>query len=210
MLDLGLEGVHLGCMRVRDQAAHHGDSLDQLGNALHQQEGESDDDQRLRWPLRQPARIARLLIDLDRAHEERPARYDHDDAQWNQEEGVTDDIDRVAQRLLHHVADDVDPNMLVIEQGPRCAEQEHDTEQQPLKLGPGVRGYVEGFSDDRVDGGDDHRHQDQPRQTLARPSGERVDSPGSISRAIATKAPPSCASARLSGACQTRWLILPG
>ena len=157
--------------------AHHGNSLDQLGYALHQQQDESDDDQRLGGPLRQAARVARLLVDLDRAHEERAARYDHDDTQRDQEEGMTDDVNPVPHLLLHHVADDVDPDVLVIEQGPRRAEQEHDAEQQPLKLEPGIRGDVEGFPDDRVDRGDDNRHQDQPCQTLAHPFGERVDSP---------------------------------
>src|SRR6266481_4096891 len=76
---LGLESMHLRCVRIRDETAQYGDALDQFGYALNQQKRESDDDQRLGRPLRQPARIARLLVDLERAHEERAPRYNHDD-----------------------------------------------------------------------------------------------------------------------------------
>ena len=106
------------CVRIRDQAAHHRDALDQLGDALNEQEREADHDQRFGRPLRQAAGIAGLLVDLERAQEERYAGDDHDDGQRQQEEDVPDEVDDVAHPLRQHAVDDVDADMLVVEQRP--------------------------------------------------------------------------------------------
>ena len=87
-------------------------------------------------PLRQAAGVAGLLVDLDGASEERNAGNDHDDAERHQKEQVTDDVDAVAHLLRQHVVDDIDPDVFVVEQRPRRAKQEDDTEQHPLKLEP--------------------------------------------------------------------------
>ena len=65
-----------------------------------------------------PACVARLLVDLDRAHEERAAGDDHDDAERHQKNRMTDEVDAVAQLLGQHIVDDIDPDMLVVEQRP--------------------------------------------------------------------------------------------
>src|SRR5512133_1605175 len=76
MLDLGFQRMLSG-MRIGDQAAHHRDALDELGQPLQEQQEEADEDQRFRRPLRQPAGAERLLVDLIRADEERQAGEDH-------------------------------------------------------------------------------------------------------------------------------------
>src|SRR4051812_12188857 len=78
VLDLGLDRVHFRCVWIWNKAAHHGDALDQLGYSLHQQHGEADHDQRLRWPLREATGITRLFVDLERTLEERHAGDQHD------------------------------------------------------------------------------------------------------------------------------------
>ena len=83
-------------MRVRDEVAHDRDTLDHFGDALDKQQREADHDQALSRPLRQPAGISRLLVDLHRSKEEGDAGEDHDDGQRQQEERVTDDVYAVA------------------------------------------------------------------------------------------------------------------
>src|SRR5882757_10939168 len=175
LLDLGLDRVHFRCVRIRNEAAHHGDALDQLGYSLHQQHGESDHDQRLRRPLREAAGITRLFVDLEGAIEERHAGYQHDDAERQQKENVADDVDAVAQLFRQVIVDDVDADMLVIEQRPGRAHQEDDAKQQPLQFEPGIRRGIEDLANDGVHGGNDYRHQDQPGQPLANPSAARVN-----------------------------------
>src|SRR3954447_15806908 len=79
VLDLGFQAMDLCCVWIRDQPAHHRDALDQLGDALNQQECEADHDQRFSGPLRQAAGVAGLFVDLKRADKERNAGDDHDD-----------------------------------------------------------------------------------------------------------------------------------
>ncbi len=93
----------------------------------------------------------------------------------HQEKHVADDVDAVAHPLRQQLVDDVDADMFVVEQRPWRAQQEHDAEQHPLQLEPGVGRGVEDLADDGVDRGHDHREQDQPRQALAGPPRERVD-----------------------------------
>jgi hypothetical protein len=137
---------------IGNEPAHDRDALDQFGDALNQQEREPDDDQRFGGPLRQAAGIAGLLVDFNRAHEERAAGDDHDDAKRQQEKDVANDVDDVAPALGKQVVHDVDTDVFVVEQRPGRAKQEDDAEQHPLQFQPGVRGDVEALPDDRVNG----------------------------------------------------------
>jgi hypothetical protein len=80
---------------------------------------------------------------------------------------VPDDVDRVPQLPGQQVVYDVDADVLVVAQRPRCAEQEHQAEQHPLQFEPGVRGHIERLADDRIDRRDDDREQDCPRAPFA-------------------------------------------
>ena len=51
--------------------------------------------------------------------EERAAGDDHDDAQRHQKERVSNDVDDVTCGFWQRIADDVDPDVLVIQQCPR-------------------------------------------------------------------------------------------
>ena len=167
VLDFGFERVDLRRMRIRDQAAGDGDALDQLGNCLRQQQREPERDQRFSRPLRQAAGIGGLFVDDERAGKERNTGHDDDDRQRQQKKCVTDDVDRVPQLPWQQIVDDVDANVFVVAQRPRCAEQEHQAEQHPLQFEPGVRGHVERLADDRIDRRDDDRKQDRPRAPFA-------------------------------------------
>src|SRR6476620_6728948 len=70
MLDLSFEGVNLGCVRIRNEVAHHRDTLDQFRYALNKQKREADQHKGLGRPLRQAAGISRLLVDRDRTIKE--------------------------------------------------------------------------------------------------------------------------------------------
>ena len=48
-------------------------------------------------------------------------------------------LDEVAQLFRQHVVDDIDSDMLVGQQRPRRAQEEHRSEQYPLQLEPSVR-----------------------------------------------------------------------
>src|SRR5262249_561469 len=65
------------------------------------------------------------------------------------------------------VQDNVDLDVLLPQQRVSSGHQEHRGEQIPLDLEEGVRAGVEGFSDRRVAGTDEHRRQNQPCQPAA-------------------------------------------
>src|SRR5438034_8273524 len=69
-----MSGMGLG---VGYEAAHDGEPLDQLGDALNEQKEEAEEHQRLCRPLRQAAGVHRLLVDFEGAQEERQAGDDH-------------------------------------------------------------------------------------------------------------------------------------
>jgi hypothetical protein len=125
--------------------------------------------------LRQAAGIAGLLVNQPRPPEERDAREHHDDAPRQQEDGVPEDIDRIAQLLREHVVHDVDADVLVLEHRPRRAQQEDDAEQHPLQFEPGIGRGVEGLADNRIDRRDDNRGEDQPGDMPADPGIQAVD-----------------------------------
>src|SRR3569833_2167925 len=85
MFDLGHDRTDLRCVRIRDYAAQDRDALDQFGDALYEEHGKSDHDQRFGRPLRQSAGITRLLVETVRAEEERYSGHDHDHGQRQQE-----------------------------------------------------------------------------------------------------------------------------
>src|SRR6185437_14022803 len=145
------------------------DTLDQFRKTLNEQHPETDHDQRLRRPLRQPAGISRLLIDLERPVEEGNAGDQHDNGQRQQEEHMAYDIDAVADALWQHVVHDVNADVLVGEQCPGRAQKEYDAEQHPLQLKPRIRRGVENFTDSRIGRRYDHGGENEPRQTLANP-----------------------------------------
>ena len=82
---------------VRQVAAHDGDALDELGNALHEEDREGERDQKLHRPLRQAAEVRRLLVLHPRRDEEVPGRVGDDGRHRQQEEDVADDFDGVAR-----------------------------------------------------------------------------------------------------------------
>ena len=88
---------------------------------------------------------------------------------------MADDVDRVAQPFRQQVVHDVDADVLVGEQRPGRAQQEHDAEQHPLQLEPGVRRGIENLAHGGVDRRDHHGGKDQPRDALADPGGGGVD-----------------------------------
>ena len=175
LLGLGFERAFLARMRVGDEVAHHRDAFDEFGEPLNEEHRERDHDQRLGRPLRQAAGISRLLVDLDRAQEERNAGHGHDDGQRQQEKRMTDRVDAVAQTLRQHVVHDVDADVLVVEQRPRRAQQEHDAEQHPLQLEPGIRRGIENLAHGGVGRRHHHGGEDQPRHALADPGVDGVD-----------------------------------
>ncbi|MGY3466503.1 hypothetical protein ACVW0I_003374 [Bradyrhizobium sp. LM6.11] len=118
--------------------------------------------------------------------------YDHDDGQRYQEEEVPDHVDDVANPLRHHAVEDVDPDVLVIEQRPGRAQQEHDAEKHPLQLEPRVGGRVQRLSNNRIQRRDDDGNQDQPRQALARPTCERVNSIAQLQERLQDWSSPIC------------------
>src|SRR6266511_2926880 len=63
---------------IGNEASHHCNALDELGNALPEQKHEADEDERFRRPLRQAARLHRLFIDLKRSDEKRNRCDDHE------------------------------------------------------------------------------------------------------------------------------------
>src|SRR5690349_7393714 len=99
LLDLFFERRAMALVRIRNEAAHHGGALHQLGNALEEEQREADRHQRLGGPLRQAAGAEGLLADPPRSEEERNAEPDHDDRQREKEERVADQVDPVAQGL---------------------------------------------------------------------------------------------------------------
>src|SRR5262245_48629631 len=128
-----MRGVDLG---VGDQAAHDGEPLDELGEPLNEQQEEADEHQRLRRPLRQAAGIHRLLVDLVGADEERQAGDDQEQRERQQKKHVADDVDDVAHLLWEHIVHDVDADVLVDQERPGRAQQEHRAVQHPLQLEP--------------------------------------------------------------------------
>src|SRR5579864_1622212 len=113
VLDLGFEGVHLAGVRIRNEAAHDRDTLDQLRYALDKQHRETNHDQGLGRPLRQAAGVSRLLVDYKRTVEERDAGGDHHDGQRQQKEYMPHHINRAAQPLWQQVVYDIDADVLV-------------------------------------------------------------------------------------------------
>src|SRR5262249_35464432 len=103
-----MRGVGLG---VGDQAAHGGEPLDELGEALNEQQEEADEHQRLRRPLRQAAGIHRLLVDLVGADEERQAGDDQEQRERQQKQHMADHLDDVAHLLWEHIVHDVDADV---------------------------------------------------------------------------------------------------
>ena len=183
------ECVPARSIRIGNEAAHHRDALDELGNALEEQQHEADEDQRLRRPLRQAAGIHRLLVELKRSEEKRHRCDDHDDRQRQQEEHMAEDIDAVAPSLRQHVVDDVDADVLVREKRPRRAQQEDRSEQDPLQLQPGIRRHVEDLAHRGVGGRNDHHDQDQPGQHLADPEIDRVDGAAQLEQSLHDRSP---------------------
>ena len=154
-------------VRVVDVAAHHGDPLDDLRDALQEQQEEAEWDQRLGRPLRQAAGVAGLLVLQVGGDEERHAVDDHQDHERHQEQAVAEQVDPVAYPLGQAAVDDIDADMLVLEQGVGGAQHEHGAEQLPLRFEPGVGADVEHLADDRIAGRDQDCHQDQPIDGLA-------------------------------------------
>ena len=156
-------------------AGHDRGALDQFGKALDEQHGEAHGDQQLRRPLRQAARIHRLLADGVGAEREGPGGDHHHQAERQQEGDMAEHVDPVARALLQRRVDDVDADVFVLPQRPGGAEQEHGGEQHPLQFEPRVGTDVEQLADDGVDGRHQDRQQDQPGNRLAQPRGDRVD-----------------------------------
>ena len=95
MLDFGHDRADLRCVRIRNDAAHDRDALDQFGDALNEEHGKSDHDQRFGRPLRQPPGITGLLVQSIRTEEEWYSGDDHDHRQRQQEEDVSYGVDGV-------------------------------------------------------------------------------------------------------------------
>ena len=76
-LGLGFKLALLARVRVRDEVAHDRDTFDQFGHSLDKQKSECNHNQTFSRPLREPAGISRLLVDLHRSKEEGDAGEDH-------------------------------------------------------------------------------------------------------------------------------------
>jgi hypothetical protein len=74
---------------------------------------------------------------------------------------------------MHHV----DADVLVDDQRPRRAQQEHGAEQNPLKFEPGIRRHVERLADDGINSRDGDRDHDQPGKPAANARVDRVNGP---------------------------------
>src|SRR5882672_4611534 len=96
VLDLGFEGVDLRCVRIRNEVAHDGKALDQLGHALDEQQRERDHHQRLGRPLWQPAGISRLFVDLEGTEKEWNAGNDHDDSEGKEKKCMANRVNPIA------------------------------------------------------------------------------------------------------------------
>src|SRR5688500_5306659 len=82
--------------RVLQVALDDGDALDQLRDALHEEQREGQGDQELGGVDGQATGIRRLLVLQQRAHEERPAQHRHHGRHGKQEEDMAEDVDPVA------------------------------------------------------------------------------------------------------------------
>ena len=164
--------------RVVHVAGHDGDLLDDLGDALQRQQDEADEQQRFGRPQDQPAGIGRHLADAvgqrDIGHEVE----DHQHDEGHQEEDMPEQVDPVLHAARPHAVDDVDADVLVLAQRVGGGEQEGGAEQIPLQLEPGVRRHVEGLADHGIDGADEDRDEDQPRNPLADEFIDAIDDSG--------------------------------
>ncbi len=88
---------------------------------------------------------------------------------------MAEQVDPVAEPLREAMVEDIDPDVLVPEQGIGGAEQEDGAEELPLHLEPGIGRHVEDLADHGVAGGDHDRDQDQPSHPAADPAVEGVD-----------------------------------
>ena len=136
---------------------------------------------------RQAAGVGRLLVLQQRAPEERPAQIGDHQRHRDQEEQVADHVDPVARALGQRAVHDVDADVLVGEQRPRRAQQEHGTEQDPLDLEPRIGRGVEDLADGGVGGTDQHGGQDGPGDEPAHVRVERINGaaePSSVFNAL--------------------------
>src|SRR5581483_1791742 len=111
MIDFGFKRMRICRVRIGNEPAHHGDALDQFGDALQEQQAEADHDKRLGRPLRQTAGISRLFVQRQGAQEKGRGGPKHYNRQRQQEERVTDDIDGVADLLGEQIVHDVDADV---------------------------------------------------------------------------------------------------
>jgi hypothetical protein len=79
--------------RIRNQAAQEGDALDQLGCALHQQQGHADRQQKINRPANESPRVLRHLSALPGLDEQRPGHLDQHPAEGRQEDDDARDVD---------------------------------------------------------------------------------------------------------------------
>src|SRR5216684_6495164 len=197
-------GFRFGCrvrrsgMRIGDHAAHDRNPFDQFGKSLREQEGETDEDQRFCRPLRQPAGVSRLLINPVGSKKERQRGDEYDDRERHQEKCMPDHVDGVANSPGKQIVHDIDADMLVVEQRPRCTDQKNDTEQDPLEFEPGIGRNAEYFAYDGIDGGDKDGHEYEPTERASHQATDRVNGAAQIQENIqfVTSHAPRCVETR--------------
>src|SRR3974390_2986531 len=99
--------------------------LDELGDALERHEQEADRKDELDGPADEAAGIGRHLVNAPGIDEPWPGEIDEDQADREQKEQATEDVDPDAHALGHGRIDEVDPYMLVHLERIRPPQQDH-------------------------------------------------------------------------------------
>src|SRR2546428_7544408 len=101
------------------------DALNELGDALQRHQREADGKDELDRPANEAAGVRRGFVDAPGFHEPRPSEVDEDDADRQEKEQTTDDIDPDARPFGKCRVDQVDAYVLVDLERIRTAQQYH-------------------------------------------------------------------------------------
>ena len=101
---------------IGNQPAHDGDALDQLGDALQEQEEEAERTSNLAGQCGRPPALDDCSLMRVGAREERPAVNDHHQRERQQEEQWPNTSIQLRTALGQRVVHDVDADVLVLQQ----------------------------------------------------------------------------------------------
>src|SRR5437588_9374924 len=176
LLFRGLRDVFL--RGIWDQASKESDALDQLRDALRDQQEESDRYQQPRGPDDEATGIGGDLVALICIDEHGPREPHEENRHRQQEKQRAQNVDPCLRALRQPARDDVDAHMLVAQQRVAGEEQEDRREEVPLNLEQSVRAVVENLAHDGVGRADQYCYEHQPVECLPDALIQAIDEPG--------------------------------